>query len=614
MASQLLSLTDIRLTFGGTPLLEGAALSVQQGDRICLVGRNGSCKSTLMKIAAGLAECDSGERFVHPNARVRYLPQEADFAGFDSVLDYVEAGLDPVDNPHMARKAIEDLSLDPYADPASLSGGEARRAAIARVLAPRPDILLLDEPTNHLDLPAIEWLEARLNSLKSAIVLISHDRRLLETLSRTTLWLDRGQTRNLASGFSEFEAWRDKVLEEEVAERHKLGRKIEREEQWMYSGGVTGRRKRNMRRVAELHGLRQQRAEARQVVGNVRMTASEAGQSGKLVMEGRGLTKDYGVGPVVNDLTIKIARGDRLGVVGPNGAGKTTLLNLLTGVLAPDSGTIRLGTNLEIVTLDQRRDELKPDERVADVLTGGRSDWVEVNGQRKHVASYLADFLFLPEQSRSPVKVLSGGEKARLLLAKAMAKPSNLLVLDEPTNDLDLETLDLLQELLCDYAGTLLLVSHDRDFLDRVVTSVIAAEGDGRWIEYAGGYTDMLAQRRGADLTRDGAKAQLLGPSGAGNLTARSQSASPAGSPAGSPRRKMSFKDKHALTTLPATMAKLEAEIAALNGKLADAKLFAKDAAGFAAASKRLSAAQAELAKVEEQWLELELMREQLDA
>ena len=608
MASQLIALKGIHLTFGGTPLLEGADLSVLEGDRICLVGRNGSGKSTLMKIAAGQVEPDSGERFMHPNARVRYLPQDADLAGFATVLDYVEAGLDPVDNPHLARKAVEDLSLDPYADPMSLSGGEARRAALARVLAPRPDILLLDEPTNHLDLPAIEWLEKKLGSLKAAIVLISHDRRLLETLSRSTLWLDRGAVKVLGAGFAEFEAWRDKLLEEEVAERHKLGRKIEREEQWMYSGGVTGRRKRNMRRVAELHSLRQQRAEARKAIGSVKMAASEAGQSGRMVMEAKGLAKDYGAGPVVSDLTITVARGDRLGVVGPNGAGKTTLLNLLMGTLEPDAGTLRLGTNLEIVMLDQRREALKPEERVADVLTGGGRDWIEVNGQKKHVASYLADFLFLPEQSRSPVKVLSGGEKARLLLARAMAKPSNLLILDEPTNDLDLETLDLLQELLCDYAGTLLLVSHDRDFLDRVVTSVIAAEGDGRWTEYAGGYSDMLAQRRGVDLTKDGRLGQLTAADSRGKGGAAQE---PGGVAA--PRRKMSFKDKHALTTLPATIARLETEIAGLGAKVADPSLFGRDVGGFNAATQRLGKAQGELVSAEEQWLELELRREQLE-
>ncbi|MGE3711546.1 MAG: ABC-F family ATP-binding cassette domain-containing protein [Hyphomicrobiaceae bacterium] len=558
---QLLSLRNIHLTFGGTPLLEGADLAVSEGDRICLVGRNGSGKSTLMRIAAGLAEADSGERFVHPGARVRYLAQDADFTGFPTVLAYVEAGLDAIDDPHLARRALEELGLDPSADPARLSGGEARRVALARVLAPSPDVLLLDEPTNHLDLPAIEWLESKLAGLASAIVLISHDRRMLETLSRSTVWLDRGRTRTLDRGFSQFEAWRDKLLEEEEAERHKLDRRIAREEQWMYAGGVTARRKRNMRRVAELAEMRRQRSDARKATGNVRMAASEAGQSGRLAIEAGAISKSYGDRRIVADFSTRIVRGDRVGLVGPNGAGKTTLLSMLTGQLAPDGGEVKLGTNLEIVTLDQRREALEPDARVADVLTGGGTDWVDVAGARKHVASYLSDFLFLPEQARSPVKVLSGGEKARLLLARALAKPSNLLVLDEPTNDLDLETLDLLQELLADYSGTLLLVSHDRDFLDRVVTSVIASEGNGRWIEYAGGYSDMLAQRRGgaeAGLGDDGGH-ERQAPKRSAKQTQESAAKTKA-------KRKLSFREKHALETLPARIAGLEAETRRLLG------------------------------------------------
>ena len=605
MTTQLLSLTNINLTFGGSPLLEGAALSVEAGDRICLVGRNGSGKSTMMKIAAGLVEPDSGERFAHPGASVRYLEQGADFTGFETAQAYVEAGLGAMDDPYLARLLLDEVGIDPDSDPATLSGGEARRVALARVLAPEPEVLLLDEPTNHLDLPAIEWLEGRLAGLRSAIVLISHDRRMLETLSRTTVWLDRGRTRHLERGFAHFEAWRDKVLEEEEIERHKLGRKIEREEQWMYSGGVTGRRKRNMRRVGELARLRAARSEARAATGNVRMAASEASQSGKLVIEAKGLAKGFDGRKVVDGVSLTIARGDRLGFIGANGAGKTTLINMLVGQLEPDAGTIRHGTNLEVVTLDQRREALKPDDRVADVLTGGRSDWIEVNGHKKHVASYLADFLFLPEQARSPVKVLSGGEKARLLLARALAKPSNLLVLDEPTNDLDLETLDLLQELLADYAGTLLLVSHDRDFLDRVVTSVLASEGEGRWIEYAGGYADMQAQRRGglgvaavsAAPTESATKHR--GPIKGSDTNARS-------------RRKLSFKDKHALETLPATMATLEAEIATVSAKVATPGLYAKDAGAFNTASARLAKAQSELAAAEEQWLALELLREEM--
>jgi len=599
MAPPLLTLKDIHLTFGGTPLLEGAELTVAPGDRICLVGRNGSGKSTLLRIAAGLVEPDHGERFAHPSASIRYLPQEADFSGFDTVRAYVEAGLAPTDDPYSAEYLISELGLSGDDNPEQLSGGEARRVALARVLVSKPDVLLLDEPTNHLDLTAIEWLEATLQASRSALLLISHDRRFLETLSRATVWLDRGQTRRLEQGFASFEDWRDKVLEEEEIERHKLDRKIVREDQWMH-GGVTGRRKRNVRRVRELRAMRQEVRDQRYAVGSVRLDAAEGSTSGKLIAETTGTSKGYDGRDVIADLNLRIMRGDRLGIVGPNGAGKTTLLKLLTGELAPDRGTIRHGANLEIVALDQRRDELNPNWTVTDALTGGRGDQVVINGKARHVASYMKDFLFLPEQRLSPIRVLSGGERARLMLARALAKPSNVLILDEPTNDLDLETLDLLQELLSDYAGTLLLVSHDRDFLDRIVTSVLAPTGDGHWTEYAGGYSDMLAQRQGEDLKTD-ARADTSAP--------QRKSATNAEASTGSQPRKLSFKEKHALSTLPGEIAKLETEIKTLSEKLADAGLYARDRAAFDQASARLADAQVRLDDAEMQWLELEEKR-----
>jgi len=608
MAPPLLKLDDIHLTFGGTPLLEGAGLQVEPGDKLCLVGRNGSGKSTLLRIAAGLIEPDKGERFVHPNASVRYLPQEVDFAQFDSALAYVEAGLGPTDDPYAARLLLGELGLTGEESPAHLSGGEARRVALARVLAPKPDVLLLDEPTNHLDLPVIEWLEARLASMRSALVLISHDRRFLETLSRTTVWLDRGKTRRIEKGFGAFEAWRDEVLEQEETERHKLDRRIAREDQWMH-GGVTARRKRNVRRVALLQAMRKERREQRKATGGVRMIASEGGTSSRLIVETEGISKSFGGRAVVKDLTLRVLRGDRVGIVGPNGAGKTTLIKLLIGELPPDEGKIRLGESLELATLDQRRDELRPDWTVTEALTGGRGDKVTINGQVRHVASYMKDFLFTSEQVRSPLRVLSGGERARLMLARSLAKPSNVLVLDEPTNDLDLETLDLLQELVADYSGTVILVSHDRDFLDRTVTSVLAPEGDGRWLEYAGGYTDMLAQRRGAEPAK-AAKPQE-GRRASGDEPGAAQPA-PAAASAAAPKRKLSFKEKHALETLPGAIAKLEAEVAALQARLADAGLFTRDPKAFSAATERLGAAQSELSAAEERWLELELLRAEI--
>ena len=605
MAAPLLFLKDTRLTFGGTPLLEGAELAVSAGERVCLVGRNGSGKSTLLKIVAGLVEADSGERFLQPGATLRYLPQEPDFAGYATTRAYVEAGLAPGDDSHRAQYLLTELGLSGEEDPSTLSGGEGRRAALARVLAPEPDILLLDEPTNHLDLPVIEWLESELKSTRSALILISHDRRFLERLSRATIWLDRGRTARIEKGFEAFEAWRDEVLAQEERDRHKLDRKIVREEDWLRYG-VSARRTRNQRRLRELGELRQQARSARKAVGGARLSVSEGAISGKLVIEAVGISKAYDA-PVIKDFSIRIARGDRIGIVGPNGAGKTTLINLLTGQIAPDSGYVKLGVTLEMVTLDQRRDSLDPNMTLSDALTGGGSDQVTVNGQARHVASYMKDFLFQPLQLRTPVGALSGGERGRLMLARALAKPSNLLVLDEPTNDLDLETLDLLQETLADYPGTVLIVSHDRDFIDRVVTSTLISDGDGRWQEYAGGYSDMIAQR-GEGVRAKAAQAKAQEKATAAALPAANQASGAAQS-----RRKMTFNDKHALETLPKTIDALRAETVKLNAALAG-DLYARDPALFAKVSARLAAAEAEISAAEERWLELEMLREDMGA
>ncbi len=611
MAAPLLQLSDIALTFGGTPLLEGVDLMVAAGERLCLVGRNGAGKSTLLKIAASLIEPDGGKIFRKPDATVRYLPQEPDFSGFATVSDYVEAGFGPNDDHNAARYLLEQLGLRGDENPAALSGGEARRAALVRVLAPAPDILLLDEPTNHLDLPAIEWLEGELAARKVAFVIISHDRRFLSNLSRVTVWLDRGKARRIERGFTEFEAWRDDVLAEEERERRKLDRKIEAEEHWMRYG-VTARRKRNMRRVAGLKALRQQRRDARRAAGTVAMAAAEAERSGALVIEATGISKGYGGPPMVAEFSARIQRGDRIGIVGPNGSGKTTLVNLLTGALAPDSGSVRLGANLQMATLDQRRESLNPDWTVSEALTGGRGDAVMVGGRAKHVISYMRDFLFDPEQARTPLRVLSGGERGRLMLARALAKPSNLLVLDEPTNDLDLETLDVLEEMIGDYAGTVLLISHARDFLDRIVDAVIVPEGNGKWLEYAGGYTDMLAQRGDPLPVLPG----LRGRAGRGQPAAKPGAPIEARLPRTAARpakRKLNFNEKHALETLPGRIATLTAEIARLQTVLADTTLYVRDRAAFDRASSALTAIQTELAAAEECWLELELKRDEIE-
>ncbi len=612
MSPPLLLLQEIGLTFGGAPLLDGAGLAVAAGERLCLVGRNGSGKSTLLRIAAGLAPFDTGSRFVQPGATIRYLPQEPDLSGFATTGAYVEAGLAPGDDPNRARYLLAQLGLSGMETPARLSGGEARRAALARTLAPAPDILLLDEPTNHLDLPAIAWLEGELARLRSALVLISHDRRLLGTLGRAVLWLDRGITRRMDQGFAGFEAWRDETIEQEEATRHKLGRKIAMEEDWLRYG-VTARRRRNQKRLADLHALRRRHRETRAGTDRLRLVAAEAERSGQLVARAEGVAKALGGRQIVRGLDLRLLRGDRLGIVGPNGAGKTTLLRLLTGALAPDAGSIRLGASLAMVSLEQDRASLDPAMRLADALTGGGGDTVLVGTEKRHVVGYMKDFLFRPEQVGTPLGALSGGERGRLMLARAFATPSNLLVLDEPTNDLDLETLDLLQEKLADYTGTVLLVSHDRDFLDRVATSILAFEGEGRWVEYAGGYSDMLAQRGpAAARTPTGATAGAPRPrpAQAGETGASQGGSSP---PVGAPARRMTFKDRHALQTLPAHIATLQARIAELSAVLTDADLYRRDPARFTSASATLAATGAELASAEDRWLTLEMLREELE-
>ena len=593
MPPPLLTLTEIRLTFGGTPLFESVDLSVGQGERLCLVGRNGAGKSTLLKIVAGTVEPDGGTRFVQPGTTLAMLAQEPALGGFASVLDYAAEDNDP----HRAAALLDRLGLTGAEDPARLSGGEARRAALARALAREPDILLLDEPTNHLDLPAIEWLERTLAASRSALVIISHDRRFLETLSRATVWLDRGRCRRLDKGFGGFETWRDRVLEEEERDAHKLDRKIVAETGWL-NKGVTARRKRNQGRLRALFALRAERRARRASTGQVALAAQAAEASGKLVIEAVDVSKSFDTLAVVKGFSTRIQRGDRVGVVGPNGAGKTTLVKLLTGGLAPDGAAVRLGANVEMQSLDQTRASLDPDMTLADALTGGTgADRVTAGGRTRHIVGYLKDFLFTPAQARTPVGALSGGERGRLMLARALARPSNLLVLDEPTNDLDLETLDLLQEMLADYAGTVLLVSHDRDFLDRTVTSVIAAERGGRWIEYAGGYSDMLAQRgeHAPEKPRPAAKR-------------KKQARAPTDQP-----KRLSFKDKHALEQLPGRIAALEVAVAEAHQTLADPALYSRDPQGYEAAAADLERAEAELAAAEEEWLRLELAREEAE-
>ena len=598
----LLQLSDISLTFGGDPIFDGLDLVVHQGDRVALVGRNGSGKSTLMKVMAGLTEPDTGSITSPQGTSVGYMEQEPDFTGFATLGDFATATLGPSEAWRVEALA-DGLKLRLDADPAKASGGERRRAALARLLAEEPDIMLLDEPTNHLDIEAIGWLEARLAETRTAFVVISHDRAFLNALTRATLWVDRGQVRRNEQGFASFEAWRDKVWDEEDTARHKLDRKIKSEARWAVEG-ISARRKRNQGRVRALADLRAERAAMIRRQSTAAMVLEEGPQSGRKVIEAKGISKSFGETQILKPFDLRILRGDRVGFVGPNGAGKTTLLNMLTGQLAPDTGHVTLGKGLEMAVFDQNRAGLNPEASLWDSLTldreiavNGSSDQVMVRGSPRHVMGYLKDFLFDEAQARAPVRSLSGGERARLMLAKIMARESNLLILDEPTNDLDVETLDLLQDLLGDYAGTVLLVSHDRDFLDRVATSTVVLEGQGRAQAYAGGWSDALAQGARIGAAQEDREAPPAAKSGPDRVVSNAGAKPAAG---------LSFTETHRLKELPSVIARLEAEMGKLSELLSDPDLYTREPVKFAKATEALAERQAKLAAAEEEWLLLE--------
>jgi len=496
----LIQLSNVALTFGGNPVFEDLGLIVQTDDRVSLVGRNGSGKSTLMKVMAGLVDADEGSRVIHPGVRVGYMEQDPDLTAFSTLGDYAFSDLDEADH-YKVEIAAEGLKFDPHRLVRTASGGERRRAALAKLMAENPELMLLDEPTNHLDIEAISWLETTLRESRNSFVVISHDRTFLTELTRSTLWIDRGSVRRLDQGFGSFESWRDKVWEEEDDQRHKLNRKIKAESRWAVEG-ISARRKRNMGRVRALEELRAERASQIKRQSNAAMALDSGKKSGVKVIEAKNLSLAFGEFKIFDNLSLTVQRQDRIAIVGPNGVGKTTLINTLIGQQKPDSGTVKLGTNLKIAMFDQGRSQLDPALSLWEALTSdpsmavsGSSDQIMVRGYPKHVVGYLKDFLFAEEQMRAPVRSLSGGEKARLILARLMAQESNFLILDEPTNDLDIETLDLLQDVLGQYDGTVLLVSHDRDFLDRVATTTIALEGAGKAIVYAGGWSDYQAQK-----------------------------------------------------------------------------------------------------------------------
>ncbi|MBY6043064.1 ATP-binding cassette domain-containing protein [Phaeobacter italicus] len=590
-------MSGISLTFGGDPVFADLDLVVQPGDRVALVGRNGSGKSTLMKVMAGLVEADQGSIVIPPGKSVGYMEQDPKMEGFATLGDFAASGLEPGEL-YKVERAGEGLKFDPARPVETASGGERRRAALAKLMAEAPDLMLLDEPTNHLDIEAITWLEDELKSTRAAFVLISHDRAFLRALTRATLWVDRGQVRRQDKGFEDFEAWRDKIWDEEDQQRHKLNRLIKSESRWAVEG-ISARRKRNMGRVRALQDLKAERASQIKRQGTAELALESGPKSGRKVIEAAGLSKAFGDKPIVRDFSIKVQRGDRVAFVGPNGAGKTTLLKMLLGMEQPDTGSVQLGTNLEIALFDQTRDQLDGDASLWENLTSdpllgisGKADQVMVRGQPKHVVGYLKEFLFDKAQARAPVRSLSGGEKARLLLARLMARSSNLLVLDEPTNDLDVETLDLLQELLDNYDGTVLLVSHDRDFLDRVATTTIAMEGGGRATAYAGGWSDYLSQR---------------GPvAGAAEKAEKVKTAKPKPKQEQAPKEGLSFKEKHRLEALPGEIERLEAEIAKLQELMADPELFTREPVKFKKATEALVERQEKLSAAEEEWLELE--------
>ena len=599
----LVALKDIRLQDGPRPLFEGVDLAIEPRTRAALVGRNGAGKSTLMKLVMGLIEPDAGERSVQAGTRFAWVPQEPVITG-DTLLDYAASG---EAERWTAEAWLTTFGLDPAKPAVNLSGGEIRRAALAKAFAEEPDLLLLDEPTNHLDILAIERLEEELLSARFAVLVVSHDRAFLNRVTQSVHWLEGRRVRTLNKGFAAFDEWAGKVLEEEAESLRRLSKAIERETETFYSS-ITARRSRNEGRAARLQAMRAERAErVRDQTRELTLAVDSGPTSGKLVAELKGVTKSFGDRIVLKSFTTRVMRGDRLAIVGPNGAGKTTLVKILLGELAPDAGTVRLGANLEPVYLDQSRAGLKSDMTLWDALTPGGGDSIMVRGRSMHVAAYAKDFLFQESQLKQPISTLSGGERNRLLLARALARPANMLVLDEPTNDLDMDTLDKLEELLEQYDGTLILVSHDRDFVDRLATSTIALNGRGDIVETPGGWTEFVRQNPGflgdgsRELTGKKKRPSAAGESDDSPLATRH-------SPPATPRKagKLSYKDARRLEELEGLLASLPDQIARHDAALADPDLYSRDPAAFDRAMKAAEMARADLAAAEEEWLELE--------
>lgn len=596
----IMTVKGARLAFGTNQLFTDVEFSINRGDKISLVGRNGSGKSTLLKVISGILEPDDGEIFIQPHTKISYMPQEPDFTGCKTLRDVVLSGLEQGERneEYKADILIKELEIREHQAPEQSSGGERKKAALAKALIGEPDILLLDEPTNHLDMPTIEKLEKIIKDFRGAVILISHDRMFLSNTSQAMFWLDRGILRSNRKSFKYFEEWQEQVIEQEIIEQKYLNKKLEEETEWLHKG-VTARRRRNQGRLRRLQQLRQERKEQLKRIGSVNLEVEEAALRSKMVIEAKHVNKTYAARDIVKDFSIRVIKGNKLGIVGPNGAGKTTLLKLLTKRLEPDSGFVRVGKNLEEAYFDQNRDTLDPKKTLWQTLCD-KGDHIFVRGRYRHVVAYLKDFLFKPDQAQMPVSALSGGEKNRLMLAVALAKQSNFLVLDEPTNDLDMDTLDLLQEVLADYEGTIILVSHDRDFLDRVVTSVIYMPGDGTITEHAGSYSDLLAKLQDKKpAAKDSKKPQAKSNAMPEQIAKKTV--------------KLSYNQQRLLEVLPQQINALEQELENIKLELGDTNLYTENPDKFNELSARYEEIQVDIENKETQWLEIQMLLESME-